>query len=533
MRRSDTASRRNNSRSGPIRRSDEKLLGGVQVDGDDPMAGEPALKNTPTNLQRILKNIPSMVSVISVAGDVTYANERLISFVGHELHEIVGQHWLDVFRPEDLPRVAQEWQEGSVRGEAFSFSFRRKRPDGQYRWFEIRFQPGLDRAGGLMCWYALVDDITERRHTEDALRKSESELQTLIEAIPALVWQGDSRGEWVYMNKRLKSYIGTTIEEVCARPWCDLSHPEDREASLKEWTAAVDGQRPYDGTYRYRRADGVFRRVRVIGEPFRDGSGKITRWYGLYIDVEDAKGMEEALQSSQLRLVRASQLAAIAELSASIAHEVNQPLAAVTANAEACVRWVSAEPPNLSRAAIAAERIRRDATAAAEVVGRIRSLFKQEAPTIVPLHIDHVITEVLRLLRNDSRRQTMTISTDFAESLPTVAADRLQMQQIVMNLVLNAIEAMEEMPVTNRKMAVTAHLQTDGYVTVEIRDQGRGLADPTRIFEPFFTTKERGMGIGLSLCRSIVQAHGGQLSAANNTDGPGATFRFSIPARHC
>jgi PAS domain S-box-containing protein len=479
-------------------------------------------------VKQIFESIPSMVVVSSISGHVVYANARLTGFLGRDLSQITGQHWLDVFRPEEHARIDREWQEGSAKRTAFSISLKRQSADDQYRWFEARFQPSLDSTHEIVSWYALLDETTKRWETEAALRKSEGELKTLIDAIPAMVFRAGADGNFDYMNKRLMSYMGSSIEHLRGRPWCDIIHPGDWEQSLKDWTAKFEQQLPYDAVYRYRRADGVYRRLRVINEPFRDDHGEVTHWYGLYSDVEDAKAMEEALQSSQLRLARASQLAAIAELSASIAHEVNQPLAAVSANAEACVRWLSAEPPNINRARVAVERIRRDGAAAAEVVGRIRSLFKQQVPAIAAIHMESIITEVLRLLRSDSRRRSVDIETNFADALPMVAADGLQMQQVVMNLLLNAIEALDDISVTNRQVTVIAY-QRGEYVLVDIRDTGNGISDLARIFEPFFTTKESGMGIGLSLCRSIVEAHGGQLWAVNNESAPGSTFSFSIP----
>jgi PAS domain S-box-containing protein len=481
------------------------------------------------DFETIVENIPTMVFVVSSEGHIEFANRRFLSHVGRIRGNTLGHHWLELLRPAEILQITRTWQDFMSKESAFTFSFKQESPDGDSRWYEVRFQPSRSRFQGYSSWYGILDDITVRRSAEDALRKGEGELQTLIDAIPALVWRAGPSGEFEYMNQRLVDYLGVSISQLRGQSWCPIIHPDDHDASFREWSIAFDGKLPYDATFRYRRADGVFRRVRVIAEPVHDRAANVTRWYGLYIDVEESKALEEALQSSQLRLARAAQLATIAELSASIAHEVNQPLAAVAANAEACMQWLSSSPPNIHKASIAAERIRRDGAAAAEVVRRVRSLFKQEAPTIVPLQIHVVIGEVLRLLRNARGRQKIEIATHFEKGLPMVAADKLQIQQVIMNLVMNAIEAMDDTATERRKIVVSVRRCDDGQVIIEIQDEGKGLTDPTLIFEPFFTSKERGMGIGLSLCRSIVQLHGGQLWATNNESGPGATFRFSLP----
>jgi len=193
------------------------------------------------------------------------------------------------------------------------------------------------------------------------------------------------------------------------------------------------------------------------------------------------------------------------------------------------MQWLSSSPPNVQRATSAAQRIRRDGSAAAEVVRRVRALFKQEPPKITPLPIEEVIQEVLRLVRRQIGRSAIELATRFENPLPLIAADKLQMQQVLMNLVTNAIEAMQELNPTEKQVLIVAHARTEGHVTIEVTDQGKGLQDLALIFEPFVTSKERGMGIGLSLCRSIVHLHGGELWATHNDPPPGATLHFTVP----
>ena len=480
------------------------------------------------NFETILDNVPALVCVVSSAGLIEYANQPLRAFLGRQNDDLHGEGWAKLLSC-DSAATAAEWRNRIGRRQEFLSLIEYADTAGARRMLQARFRPESPDHLGEMRWYAVLEDVTEKRQIEEALRKGEEQFQTLLDAIPAMVWQAGPSGELEYMNRRLGTFVGLSIDEINNQPWCALIHPEDREVSAREWSAALENRVPYDGTFRYRRADGVFRRVRVIGEPFHDRAINANRWYGLYIDVENEKALEEALGSSQLRLARASQLATIAELSASIAHEVNQPLAAVAANAEACMQWLSSSPPNVQRATSAAQRIRRDGSAAAEVVRRVRALFKQEPPKITPLPIEEVIQEVLRLVRRQIGRSAIELATRFENPLPLIAADKLQMQQVLMNLVTNAIEAMQELNPTEKQVLIVAHARTEGHVTIEVTDQGKGLQDLALIFEPFVTSKERGMGIGLSLCRSIVHLHGGELWATHNDPPPGATLHFTVP----
>jgi signal transduction histidine kinase len=244
--------------------------------------------------------------------------------------------------------------------------------------------------------------------------------------------------------------------------------------------------------------------------------------------IETRRRLETALRSAQARLSRATQIATVAELAASIAHEISQPLSAVIANGHACTQWLSAEPPNVANAKAAAERVVRDGKDAGDVVRRIRALFRKNALEKIDLDINEVIGEVLRLIHSEAARKRITVESDLEKRLPLALGDRVQLQQVIFNLLLNGIEAMDAVIDRPRRLFICSQLQGPDAILVEVRDSGTGVADSEKVFEAFYTTKEKGMGMGLAICRSIVEAHGGRLGI-KPSQSPGTTFFFTLP----
>jgi len=278
--------------------------------------------------------------------------------------------------------------------------------------------------------------------------------------------------------------------------------------------------------FRWLEKDSVYRWAECRVEPRRDQEGSIVQWYGASIDIDDEVRAQEALQQASDKLAKASQAASLAELSASIAHEVNQPLAAIVANSHACQRWLKSDPPNLERAQLIVERIIRDANAAADVVSRIRALFKQSVDTRTNAALPSVIAEARDLMTDEAARQRVRFDVHVESNLPLVTFDRVQVQQVLINLIRNGIDAMDS--ATGDRILGMCVRRMGDVVQTEISDRGRGIESPEKIFEPFFTTKERGMGMGLAICRSIIMSHGGRLWAENN-EPHGATFIFTLP----
>lgn len=477
--------------------------------------------------RRIVDNIPGLVSTMTATGEVEFVNRQNREYCGVPLEELRGWSANDLVHSDDLPAVLAAWRHSVETGEMYEIEHRIRRADGEYLWFQVRGVPERDTTGGIVRWYVLLTNIDERKRAEEALRASERDLSLIIETMPGLVWCASPEGDLTYVNQRILAFLGTSREELEAGGWASFLHCDDRDAVTRIWSSCVATGSPFEVQARLRRPDGVYRWVYSVAQPGRDSQARVTCWYGLLVDIDDRKNIEEALRTTEAKLSRATQIATVGELSASIAHEINQPLAAVVASAHACVRFLSATPPAIAKSMEAAQSIVRDGKEAGEVVRRIRALFKKTLAAKVPLNLNEIISEVLQLLSGEITRRGVIVEIDFEKQLPLVLCDRVQLQQLNLNLLLNAIEAMD--PITDRPRKLSIRSSSEGLqALVEIRDCGIGIAETNKVFDAFFTTKANGMGMGLAICRSIVEAHEGRLWFAS-ADGPGTTCCFSLP----
>lgn len=513
----------------PARDAAGRITGwyGLTFDIDDRRKAEEELRQSRSELASIVESIPGMIAAADAKGRHAYANRRLLDYIGRDLSSDIDLPWMDIVHPDDRDAVLAARSRCVATGLPLEVVYRRRRWDGVYRWFRVRVEPARDESGRIIRWYSLLVDVHEEQLAGQALRDSEQRLRLLIDTIPALVWCATSAGDAFYLNKRLLDYSGLRSEEA-DQSRSRLIHPDDVPLLVRTWEECLASGGSFRIVYRLRRADGAYRWHEGRAEPWRDDSGAIAQWYGVNVDIDERLHAEQALRAVQARFQRAAQFASLAELSASIAHEVNQPLAAVVTNSHACRRWLSTEPPNLQRAQSAAERTIRDANAAAAVVSRVRALFKQVEQAKVPVDLNEVIAEVCDLLADDFAARKVRIDTDLEAGLPLVLADRVQLQQVFVNLIRNGMEAMEGGG-EPKVLAIRSWRDEAGMVAVDVRDHGHGIADPDSVFEPFFTTKPDGMGMGLAICRSIVEAHDGRIRVAASRP-IGTVFEVVLPA---
>lgn len=696
LRRADGVYRWMSSRAEPMRDDGGRIVQwyGLCHDIDDQTHAEDALRRSERQLQQMIDTVPAMIWCMTPEGTPCYLNKRTTDITGITLKDMVapdGARYLAVVHPDERDGVDRTLAHAIATGTSFTARYRQRRSGTCHRWVESRAEPLRDDSGKIVQWYGVSVDIDDEMRTQEALRERERELSQLVDMVPSLLWRLDPEGRTTFFNKRIGDFFGPGIPDLDNPEGNRLptiieaiAHPDD-VAGLKEalGRCLATGEH-FSMKYRMRYADGVYRWVDGRAEPLRDPSGRITQWFGLSHDIDDQVRAQEALrQSEQLyravfhytpiplwrvntsrldellnqvrsqgvtdlgrymnehpdflkeamdltvieevnrsaielfgakhdidltgpitpywqapsdrvrrsfearfrgeqshaehakfttydgraleglhttvfpsalaslgisigsfldatdrikaqedlrmaheNMARASQAASLAELSASIAHEVGQPLAALVSSSDACQRWLTANPPNMERARMALERIMRSANSAGNVVTRIRALFKQSVETRSLTDLEGVIAEARDLLAEEASRRHVRLLVEVEDGLPRVAVDRVQLQQVLINLMRNGMEAMD-MTTGDRVLSVRLR-RMKGVVQTEISDHGPGVEFPERIFQPFFTTKEQGMGMGLAICRSIVESHGGRLWAEDNKPF-GATFIFTLP----
>jgi len=364
---------------------------------------------------------------------------------------------------------------------------------------------------------------------EEKIREQEIELRQILDLTPLIVAVLGPDRNVLYINQTALDYHGVAREEWPKIDFDTFFHPADWERLESEYQTRFLAGSTYETEARLRGGDGKYRWFLFHVNPLQDEQGRIKRWYVAAADIEDRKRGEEALSQAQADLTHVNRVTTMGELTASLAHEVNQPITAAITNANTCLRWLARDYPDLEEAREAASRIVKDATRAAEIIGRIRLLFKKSAPERELVDLNEVIREMAVLLRGESTRYSISVRTELAEDLPQLVGDRVQLQQVLMNLMINGIDAMKDVEGT-RELIIKSQVGENEQVLVSVSDTGVGLPSQHagQIFDAFFTTKSHGTGMGLRISRSIVESHGGRLWAADNSPA-GASFYFTLP----
>jgi PAS domain S-box-containing protein len=490
-------------------------------------------------VQAILNVLPTYTWYAAPRGALTFVNTRTADYLGipndHPLRFGIDigatwDEWIPLLHPDDQEKARKYWSNCMRTGEAGELSYRVRSGQGDYRWFLTRFEPLRASDGTLLLWVGATLDIEELMRAQEALRESERSARSAIDGIAGLVSILAPNGEVETVNRQVFEYFGQSLEELKNWEATDAIHPEDLPHVAEIFTRALACGIPFQHDQRLRRFDGEYRWFENRGVPVRDDAGRIVRWYVLMTDIEDRKRALAQLEQMQSDFAHINRVSMMGELAASLSHEITQPIGSARNNARAAMNFLDRSPPDLSEVREALGCIVGDTDRAGDIVDRIRDHIKKTPPRKEHLDLNEAINEVIVLGRTAIIKNGVAVQIRLSEGLLPVHCDRVQLQQVVLNLILNAAEAMGSVEGQPRDLLISTEQHHAG-VLVAVRDSGPGI-DPTlleRVFEAFYTTKSRGVGMGLSICRSIIDAHGGRLWAEAN-EPRGTIFQFTLPA---
>ena len=442
---------------------------------------------------------------------------------------------LERIHPEDRTFVRATLERAASESNELDYEHRLLMPDGRVKHLHIVARC-LAHDAAKVEFVGAVMDVTAQKLAQAAVRRSEAYLAEAQKLTHTGSWtRNPATGEFLYCSDETLRIFGWNAQRglPTTEAFAERIHPDDRAQVLQEIAKAREQERDYQTDFRIVLPDGTMKFVQTTAHVVVGETGEVVEWFGTAMDVTDRKRAEQTLQEAQSELARVTRATMMGELVASIAHEVNQPLAGVVMSANAGLNWLAKDPPNLPKVREAIERVIRDGARAGEIIHRVRALLKKTAPTKSPVSVNQIIRDVLSLTGSELRQKNVELSLTLDSNLPVVMGDSIQLQQVLLNLIVNALEAMAGIPNPERTLRIrsgAAEMQGKAAIMVEVSDSGVGLgaAEAARLFEAFHTTKPNGMGMGLWISRSIVENHGGKLTAQPNA-GPGATFQIVLP----
>ncbi|MBB6103421.1 hypothetical protein F4827_003276 [Paraburkholderia bannensis] len=532
-RRADGIYRWTNVRGFPLRDRDGEILRWIllSIDIEDRKRAEITLAESERHLNETISTLPALIWTARPDGTGEFFNRYYLDYVGRTLEQVRDFAWTSTVHPDDLPGLIAAWTDIMASRMPGAAEARMQRYDGQYRWFLFRTSPLRDQHGNVVKWYGVNVDIDDRKRAEEELRRSEAFLAEgqALARMGNFSWHVDTNeiawSEQLYHIFGIEPGTTMTLERIIAH-----CHPEDLCLITQFFEQGQRGDSDIECQHRLVMPDQSIKHLHLIAHRANDRPGRY-EYIGTMLDISQRRSSEEALDKARSELLHVSRVMSLGALTASIAHEVNQPLAGIVTNASTCLRLLAAEPPNIEAAQETARRTIRDGHRAADVIARLRALFSKRGAAIEAVDLGHTAREVIALMQSDLDRARVTLRTEFADDVPLAGCDRVQVQQVIMNLLRNAADAMSNVNDRPRLMWVKTEAEPHGMVRLSVRDCGTGF-DPEnaeRFFDAFYTTKDDGMGVGLAISRSIIESQGGRLWAELPANAPGAIFAFSIP----
>jgi PAS domain S-box-containing protein len=493
---------------------------------------EEALRASEIMFREIVDSIPGLVCTMSPAGTVTTLNKQLLEYFGKAPKELKSWKMTDAVHPDDLPRVVTAFDFSIRTGTPYEVEHRCRRADGVYRWFQVRALPVQEKDRQNAGWYVLLTDIEDRKRAEEELQRSEAYLAEAqrITLTGSFSWRLDTDeitfSEQLYRIFEFDQESPLTLAQIGSRV-----HPEDIPLLSEKIDLARRGFTNHDYEIRLQMPDGKIKYLRTSAYGARDRHGR-PEYIGAIQDVTQRRASEEELSRARSELSRVSRFTSLGVMTASIAHEINQPLSGIITNASTCLRMLTLDPPNVDGASETARRTIRDGNRASDVITRLRALFSKKDTIAEQVDLNDATREVIALSSSELQGNRVILRSELADDLPLVTGDRVQLQQVILNLLRNGSDAMNTIHDRPRELLIRTERNEGDRALLSVKDAGIGF-DPQsmdKLFQAFYTTKNDGMGIGLSVSRSIIEQHDGRLWATLN-DGPGATFSFSIPCR--
>jgi PAS domain S-box-containing protein len=491
---------------------------------------EEALRASESQLRQVVDSIPGLVCTMSLAGEIATLNKQLLEYFGKTPEDLKNWRMTDAVHPDDLPRVVTAFELAIRTGAPYEVEHRCRRADGVYRWFQVRALIVQDKDGQNAGRYVLLTDIDDRKRAEEMLQRSEALLAEVqsVSLTGGFSWHVDTDdftfSEEAYRIFEFEKDVPVTLDQICSRV-----HPEDIPLFSERMAVARSAGGDLDYEIRLRMPEGSIKYLHTISHGIRDHEGRL-EYIGAIQDITRRRLSEEALSKARSELAHVSRVTTLGALTASIAHEVKQPLSGIITNASTCLRMLATDPPQVEGASETARRMIRDGNRMSEVITRLRALFSKKERTTESVNLNEAVLEVITLSIVELQKNRVMLRRELADNLPLVTGDRVQLQQVILNLLRNGSDAMSTVEDRPRQLVIRTERDQGDRVRLTVQDAGVGF-DPQaadRLFDAFYTTKGDGMGIGLSVSRSIIESHHGRLWATLN-EGPGAAFSFSIP----
>jgi len=525
------------SRALPIRDETGEVVRwfGTNTDITEQIDAEQALRDSETRFHELADNISQFAWTADRAGWIYWYNKRWYDYTGTTLEEMQGWGWQNVHHPEHVDRVVQRIRQSFETGTPWEDTFPLRGRDGSYRWFLSRALPIRDETGEVVRWLGTNTDVTRQIEAESALRELNDDLERRVEAETRerlRVWNvsqdllvvADLDGTYLTVNPAWTAVLGWPESALVGKDSQWLLHPDDRERTRAETGRLAVGQKALHFESRYRHRNGSYRWLSWTAVPDRE------RIYGMARDITGLKEAEHKLDEAGRQLAQVTRRTTLATMTASIAHEINQPLGAIVLTGNACSRLLASSEPDLEAIRAALKRIVDDGRRASDILANIRSMLRHDHQQRLRLDVNDVVRDVFELVRGELERHRIVVDVECACDIPTIVGELVPLQQVVLNLVMNAVEEMASLTARPRRLFVETKATGSDGVLLTVTDNGCGIEPSAleRIFDAFFTTKAHGMGMGLSICRSIVEAHGGRLWAAPAIPH-GSTFNVLLP----